>query len=68
MKIETNVGLTDKIVRIALAVLFVGLNLFGQVGGLLGVILWVLAGVLVLTSAVSFCPLYLPFKISTKGK
>lgn len=68
MKIETNVGLTDKIVRLALAVLLAGLNLFGQVSGLLGVILWVFAAVLVLTSVVSFCPLYLPFKISTKGK
>jgi len=55
-------------VRLALAVLLAGLNLFGQVSGLLGVILWVFAAVLVLTSVVSFCPLYLPFKISTKGK
>jgi len=68
MKIETNVGLTDKIVRLALAVLLAGLNLFGQVSGLLGIVLWVFAAVLVLTSVVSFCPLYLPFKISTKGK
>jgi uncharacterized MAPEG superfamily protein len=67
MKFTTNMGQTDRIIRIALAVVFAALNLFGIVGGVLGVILWVLAIVFVLTSVISFCPLYLPFKISTKG-
>jgi hypothetical protein len=68
MKLATNMGQTDKIIRIALAVVFAALNLLGVVGGTLGLILWILAAVFVLTSVVSFCPLYLPFKFSTKGK
>jgi hypothetical protein len=68
MKLATNMGQTDKIIRIVVAIVFAALNLFGVVGGTLGLILWILAAVFVLTSVVSFCPLYLPFKISTKGK
>ncbi|MEJ5225398.1 MAG: DUF2892 domain-containing protein [Anaerolineales bacterium] len=68
MKFTPNMGSTDRIVRIVLAIVFAGLNLLGLVGGTLGTILWVLAVVFVLTSAVSFCPLYVPFKLSTRGK
>lgn len=68
MKLTPNMGSADRIVRVVLAAVFAALNLFGMVGGTLGVILWVLAAVFVLTSVVSFCPLYLPFKLSTRGK
>ncbi len=68
MKLTPNMGSTDRIVRVVLAIVFAGLNLLGVVSGTLGVILWVLAVVFVLTSAVSFCPLYVPFKLSTRGK
>lgn len=68
MKLTPNMGSTDRIVRIVLAIVFAGLNLLGIVSGTLGIILWVLAVVFVLTSAVSFCPLYLPFKLSRRGK
>ncbi len=68
MKFTPNMGSTDRIVRVVLAIVFAGLNLLGIVSGTLGIILWVLAVVFVLTSFVSFCPLYLPFKLSTRGK
>lgn len=68
MKFTPNMGSTDRIVRVVLAIVFAGLNLLGIVSGTLGIILWVLAVVFVLTSVVSFCPLYLPFKLSTRGK
>lgn len=68
MKFTPNMGSTDRIVRVVLAIVFAGLNLLGIVSGTLGTILWVLAVVFVLTSVVSFCPLYLPFKLSTRGK
>jgi hypothetical protein len=35
------------------------------IGGTLGIVLLVLAGVFVLTSAIGFCPLYAIFGIST---
>ena len=63
-----NVGKGDKIIRYVLGVLLVlaGIVLQITTGGL-----WWLALVgaaLVLTAAFSFCLLYLPFRISTKGK
>lgn len=68
MKFETNMGSTDRIVRIVLALVFAGLYFTNMVSGLWGIILLVLGLVFLLTSFISFCPLYLPFKISTKGK
>ena len=58
-------GSTDKIIRFILAAIFVILYFTGTVTGTVGIILLVLAGVFVLTSVVSFCPLYAPFGLST---
>ncbi len=63
-----NMGTTDRTVRIV-AALAVGILIFtGTLTGLLAIILGVLAVVLVLTSVISFCPLYAPFKFSTRKK
>lgn len=65
---KQNMGTTDKIIRVILAVV-VGLLYFtGQITGTAAVILGVLAVILVLTSAIGFCPLYAPFGISTMNK
>lgn len=58
-------GSTDKFVRILIAAAIVILSYTGTISGVLSIILLVLAGVFALTSFVSFCPLYLPFGIST---
>lgn len=68
MKFNKNMGLVDRVVRLSLAAVFAILYFTGIVTGTLGIILLVLAGVFVLTSLVSFCPLYLPFKFSTVKK
>jgi len=62
---KKNMGSTDKIIRFILAAIFVILYFTGTVSGTVGIILLVLAGVFVLTSLVSFCPLYAPFGLST---
>lgn len=58
-------GSTDRIIRIVLAAVIAYLYYANIVTGTLGIVLLVLAGVFVLTSFVSFCPLYAPFGIST---
>jgi hypothetical protein len=63
-----NVGTTDRIIRLIVAVLFAALYFGGVVTGTFGVILLILGIVFALTAAVSFCPLYLPFKFSTRAK
>jgi hypothetical protein len=68
MKLNKNMGLADRIIRISAAVVFTILYFTGVVSGTLGIILLILAGVFLLTSLVSFCPLYTPFAFSTMKK
>lgn len=65
---KSNMGTTDKIIRIAIAVVVAILYFTGVIPETLGIILLVLAAVFVLTSLISFCPLYLPFGINTGKK
>ena len=63
-----NMGTRDRVVRTILALVFAFLYFSGRVGGTLGLVLLVLAVIFVLTSVVSFCPLYAPFGLSTRGR
>jgi hypothetical protein len=68
---KKNMGSADRMIRVILAVVFAALYFTGTVTGTLGIVLLVLGAVFVLTSVISFCPLYAPFGISTcavKGK
>lgn len=58
-------GSTDKIIRIILAIVFVALYYTNTVPGTAGIVLVALGGVFLLTSFISFCPLYAIFGIST---
>lgn len=55
---KKNMGNTDRIIRVVLAIVFAALYFTGTVTGTLGIVLLVLGAVFVLTSVVSFCPLY----------
>lgn len=65
---KKNMGNTDKIVRVLLAVIIAALYFTNTITGTLGIVLLVLAGVFVLTSLISFCPLYALFGLSTCKK
>lgn len=65
---QKNMGNTDKAIRILGAVVMAALYFTGMVTGVIGVIMLVLAIVFVLTSLVSFCPLYTLFGVSTCPK
>lgn len=58
-------GTADKIVRILVAVVIAVLYFMEIISGTLAIVLGVLAAIFVLTSLVSFCPLYMPFGIKT---
>lgn len=62
---KKNMGSTDKLIRIALAAVFAGLYFSGTVAGVPGLLLLVLGGIFVLTSAISFCPIYALVGLST---
>ena len=55
---KKNMGNVDRIIRVLLAGVFAYLYFGGVVIGTLGLVLVILGGVFVLTSLVSFCPLY----------
>ncbi len=60
-----NMGSADRLIRIGLAVIIAVLIITGVVVGVAAIILGILAAVFVLTSVVSFCPLYYPFGMKT---
>jgi len=65
---KKNMGSADRIIRI-LAAFFIALLYFtDQISGTFALILGILAFVFMVTSYISFCPLYLPFGISTRKK
>lgn len=65
---KQNMGTTDKLVRILVAIAIAVLYFTHQISGTVAIVLLVLAGVFILTSLISFCPLYMPFGISTRKK
>jgi hypothetical protein len=65
---KQNMGTIDKVIRILVAVVVAVLFFTHVISGTLGIILLILAVVFVLTSIIGFCPLYLPFGLSTKKK
>ena len=65
---KKNMGTIDRIIRILLAIVIIILYITGSITGFAAIILGFLAIVFIITSMIGFCPLYVPFKISTIGK
>ena len=61
-------GAIDKTIRILVAVIIAILYFTNNISGVAAIILLIFAGIFILTSFMSFCPLYLPFGISTIKK
>ncbi|MCB0461626.1 MAG: DUF2892 domain-containing protein [Flavobacteriaceae bacterium] len=62
---KKNMGNTDKAIRIVLALGIALLYYFDVIQGTLAYVLMALAIIFLLTSFISFCPLYKPFGINT---
>ena len=65
---KVNMGSIDRVVRIIAALIIAALYFTHIISGTVAIILLVIATIFILTSFISFCPLYLPFGISTKKK
>jgi hypothetical protein len=65
---KKNMGKIDKGIRMMVAVLIAVLYFTNVISGTWAVILGIVAIIFILTSFISFCPLYLPFGIDTKEK
>jgi len=62
---KKNMGSLDKGIRIVIAIAIALLYYFNIIEGTLAYVLMALAIVFLLTSFISFCPLYLPFGWNT---
>lgn len=65
---KKNMGSSDKGIRIVIALVIAALYYFNVIEGTLAYVLMAFTLIFLLTSFISFCPLYLPFGISTCKK
>ena len=65
---KKNMGSADRVIRILLAVVVLVLYFTNIITGTLGIVLLVLAGIFLVTSLVSFCPLYTLIRFNTCPK
>lgn len=65
---KKNIGTLDKVIRVLIALLIAFLYFSNLIPETLGIILIVISVVLVITSFISFCPLYQIFGIKTTKK
>ncbi len=63
---KKNMGIADKVIRLILAATILIGYFTNYINGILAFILLALSGIFLLTSIISFCPLYFPFKINTR--
>jgi hypothetical protein len=65
---KKNMGLADRIIRLAVVVLIAVLYFTGVLNLTWTIILGVVALIFLVTGLVGTCPLYMPFGISTRKK
>lgn len=62
---KKNMGSTDKVIRLVVAAGLIALYFTGVLTGTLGIVALVVSAIFILTSLVSFCPLYAIFGLKT---
>lgn len=62
---KKNMGGADRIIRFVVALVVIALYYFKIIDGTLAYVLLGLSGIFILTSFVSFCPLYTLFGLNT---
>lgn len=65
---KPNMGTADRVIRLAVVVLIGALYFTGQLTGTAAIILGIVAAAFFVTSLIGWCPVYLPFGISTCKK
>jgi hypothetical protein len=62
---KSNMGIADRVIRVIIAAVIATLYFTHILSGTLGIVLMVVSGVFVLTSLISFCPLYRIIGVTT---
>lgn len=63
---KKNMGNLDRIIRIIVALAIMALYFTRQISGTIAIVGFVISLIFILTSLISFCPLYIPFGLSTR--
>ncbi len=61
-----NMGTTDRVIRTLIALVIAVLYFTGAISGTLAILLGIVAIAFLVTSLVGWCPIYLPFGLSTR--
>ncbi len=62
---KMNLGTSDRMIRVFVAALLAALAYAQIVAGITGVVMYIAAAVLALTSMLGYCPMYTLFRIDT---
>lgn len=65
---KPNLNSTDRTIRIVVASIIALLYFADIISGTTGIVLMIVAGIFVLTGAISFCPIYHALRFSTRKK
>jgi len=65
---KKNVGTIDKVIRIVFAIAVITLFLTNVISGVLGIVLLALSAILVVTSMIGVCPLYIVMGLNSVEK
>jgi hypothetical protein len=65
---KRNIGFSDKVIRLLIAVILIGLYIADVVTGVWAVVALAGAGLMVATSLMNFCPLYALLGIGTNRR
>ncbi len=63
---KSNVGNTDRVIRVVAGAALAGLGFTGVIGGWVGIVVGIVGLVFVVTGAVGFCPIYAGLRLSTR--
>jgi hypothetical protein len=65
---KKNIGSIDRVIRLLAALAIIVLYYTNQISGTVAIVLLGIAGIFIITSFVSVCPIYLMFGLNTKNK
>lgn len=65
---KANLGLLDKVIRVTISILVLVLFFTGIISGNIVIISLIVAAALLITSSISYCPIYAVCGINTKKK
>ena len=65
---KKNMGYADRLIRLLIAVVIAVLYFTNIISGTVAIVAGAIALIFIITSFISFCPLYLPFGFNTAKK